>query len=82
MILEITLSVASFGYDSKKKKKKLSSIKECVWASQVALVVKNPSANAGNINLGLITGSENPKRRKWESTQVILLGNPMDRGAT
>ena len=61
MILEITVSVASFGCDSKKKKKKkLSSIKECVWASHVVLVVKNSSANAGVINLGLIPGMENP----------------------
>ena len=45
-------------------------------ASKVALVVKNPLVNAGDIiDSGLIPGSEKtPWRRKWQPTPVILPG--------
>ena len=46
-------------------------------ASQVALVVKNPAANAGDVPwVGKI-----PWRRKWQPVPVFLPGEPMDRGA-
>ena len=46
-------------------------------ASQVALVVKNPAANAGDVPwVGKI-----PWRRKWQPIPVFLPGEPMDRGA-
>ena len=53
------------------------------WASQVALVVKNPPANAGNVRDGvrfldqkdpLVGGHGNP-------LQYSCLENPMNRGA-
>ena len=40
------------------------------WASQVALVVKNPPANAGSISWV----GEIPWRRKWQPTPVFLPG--------
>jgi len=44
------------------------------WAPQVALVVKNPSANAGDIiDRGSIPGKI-PWRREWQSTPVFLPG--------
>ena len=39
------------------------------WASQVALVVKNPPANLGSILVRKI-----PRRRKWHPTPVFLPG--------
>ena len=46
------------------------------WASQVALVVKNLPANAGNLrDLSLIPGSGRfPWKRKWQPTPVFLPG--------
>ena len=50
--------------------------------SLVALVVKDPPANARDIRdqvdpcMGKI-----PWRREWQSALVFLLDNPMDRGA-
>ena len=53
------------------------------WASRVALVVKNPPANAGDIRdtgsipgLGLSPGDGQPN-----PLQYSCLENPMDRGA-
>ena len=45
-------------------------------ASQVAIVVKNPPANAGEIrDVCLIPGSgRSPWRRKWQPTPVFLSG--------
>jgi len=45
-------------------------------APQVALVVKNPPANAGALRvLGSIPRSGRfPRRRKWQSTPVFLPG--------
>ena len=46
----------------------------------VAQLVKNPSANAGD--LGLIPGSgRSPGERNGNSLQYSCLGNPMGRGA-
>ena len=44
------------------------------WVSQVALVLKNPSANAGNRrDVGLIPGVEKIlQRRGWRPTQAFL----------
>ena len=39
----------------------------------MVLVVKNPSANAGDIrNSGSIPGLEIPRRRAWQPTPVFL----------
>ena len=44
-------------------------------ASQVVLVVKNPPANAGNTETWVQSlGREDPWRRKWLSTPVLLPG--------
>ena len=52
-------------------------------ASQVALVVKNPPANAGNVgDVGLIPASGRTSGRgKGNPFQYSCLENPMDRGA-
>ena len=43
--------------------------------SQMALVVKNSPANAGDIkDTGSIPGWEDPQRRVWQPTSVLLLG--------
>ena len=53
------------------------------WASQVALVVKNPTANAGNIrDMGLIPGLGRSVGGGHDNTlQYSFLENVMDRGA-
>ena len=53
------------------------------WASQVALVVKNPSANPGDTrDAGSIPGSgRSSGERNGNTVQYSYLGNPMDRGA-
>ena len=50
--------------------------------SQVAGVVKNPPANAGDLrDTGLILGSgRSPGREHGNPRQYSCLGNPMDRG--
>ena len=44
-----------------------------LWASQVALVVKNPPGNAGNIK---DLDREDPWRRAWQPSPVCLPGGP------
>ena len=59
------------------------SIKVCLSdASQEALVVKNPSANAGDLrDVGLILGSgRSPREGLGNPLQCSCLENPMDRG--
>ena len=53
------------------------------WASQVALVVKNPSANAGDIrDSGSITGlGRSPGGGHGNPLQYPCLESLMDRGA-
>ena len=53
------------------------------WASQVALVVQNPPASAGDIrDAGLIPGlGRSPGEGNGNSLRYFFLGNPMDRGA-
>ena len=52
------------------------------WASQVALVVKNLSASAGNVRLGFDPWVRKiPWGSAWQPTSVCLLENPVDRGA-
>ena len=53
------------------------------WASQVALMVKNPPVNAGNIrDVGLIPGlGRSPGGGHSNPFQYSCLENPMDRGA-
>ena len=47
----------------------------CKYASQVALVVKNLPANAGDVrDAGSISESEDLWRRAWQLTPVFLLG--------
>jgi len=54
----------------------LVNIKDGVF--QVALVVKNPHINEGDVrDVGSIAGS----RRAWQPTPVVCLGNSTDRGA-
>ena len=52
-------------------------------ASQVALVVKNPPANIGDIrNVGSILGSgRSPGEGNDNPLLYLCLENPMDRGA-
>ena len=54
-----------------------------VWASQVALVVKNLPENAGDLrDVGLIPGSgRSPGEGNGNPLQYPCLENPMDRGA-
>ena len=54
-----------------------------IWSSQVALVVKNLTANAGDIRvMGLIPGSgRSPGGVHDNPLQYFCLENPMDRGA-
>ena len=54
-----------------------------VWASHMALMIKNPPANAGDIrNLGSIPGSgRSPGGGHGSPLQYSCLENPMDRGA-
>ena len=54
-----------------------------IWAFQVALVVKNTSANAGDIrDASLIPGWErSPGGGNGYPLQDSCLGNPMNRGA-
>ena len=53
------------------------------WASQVAIVVKNLSANAGDVrDVGSIPGSgRSPGGGYGNPLQYSCLGDPMDRGA-
>ena len=53
------------------------------WAFQLALVVKNSPANAGNVrDAGLIPGSgKSPGGGYRNPLQYSCLENPMDRGA-
>ena len=57
--------------------------KKVFWASQVALVVKNPSANAGDSRgAGSVPGSgRSPGGGNGSPLQYSCLENPMDRGA-
>ena len=54
-----------------------------MWASQVALVVKDPPANAGDIReISLIPGlGRSPGGGHGTPLQYSCLDNPMDRGA-
>ena len=51
------------------------------WGCQVALVVRYLPVNADVRDTGLIPGFKIPWRRAWQHTPVLLLENPMDRGA-
>ena len=52
------------------------------WSSYVALVVENVPANAGDIRDAVrFLGREDPLERGTESTSVIFLENPTERGA-
>ena len=54
-----------------------------LWASQLALVVKNPPANVGDAgDLGLISGlGRSPEEGNGNPLQYSCLENPRDRGA-
>ena len=54
-----------------------------LWSNQVALVIKNPPANAGGIrDMGLIPGlGRSPGGGHGNPHQYSSLENPMDRGA-
>ena len=52
------------------------------WASQVVLLVKNPSANAENMSQGSIPGlGRSPGEGNGNSLQYPCMDNPRDRGA-
>ena len=57
--------------------------KECVWASQVKLVVKNPPATVGDVrDAGSIPGSGRSLGGGYGNPlQYSCLENPMDREA-
>ena len=61
----------------------LSFLTRQVWASQVVLVVKNPSAKAGDTKvMGSIPEPERPTGEgHGKPLQYSFLENPMDRGA-
>ena len=61
----------------------LSFLIRQVWASQVVLVEKNPSANAGDVRvMGSIPECERPAGEEHgKPLQDSFLENPMDRGA-
>ena len=54
-----------------------------IWASQVALVVKKPAANAGDVrDAGSVPGlGSSPAGGHSNPLQYSCLENPMDRGA-
>ena len=55
-----------------------------MWASQVVLAVKNPSANAGyarDIDMDLTPGSGRSHGEGMTTTPVFLPKKSMDRGA-
>ena len=53
-----------------------------MWASQVALVVKNWPANAGDIrNTGSIGVRKIPWMKAWLPTPLFCMENSMDGGA-
>ena len=58
------------------------SLYEEVWASQVALVLKNVTANAGDIrDVGLMPGSGRlPREGNGNPLQYSCLENSMERG--
>ena len=63
--------------------KDLDMTEQLTWASQVALVVKNPPANAGDVRDGsVIPGSGRyPGGGRGNPLQYPCLENPKDRGA-
>ena len=51
-------------------------------ASKVAVVIRNPAANAGNRNVGSVPGlGRSPGGGHGNPLQYSCLENPMDRGA-
>ena len=54
-----------------------------IWASQVAQMVKNPPANAGDIETQVRSLHQEDPRREGNGNplQYSCLENPMDRGA-
>ena len=65
-------------------KNNLFNIWSCTnWVSQVALVVKNPPANAGDTrDVGSVPGlGRSPGAWHGNPLQYSFLENPMDRGA-
>ena len=84
---------ARTSWAERKEKKKKKAIKawpewredgerKGLWASQVALGVKNLPANAGDIRHTFNPWvGEIPWRRAWHPLQCSCLENPMDRGA-
>ena len=71
------------GHSATSRGKELIEINLQLWASQVALVVKNMAANAGDIiDSGSIPGSErSPVGGLGHPLQHFCQENPMDRRA-
>ena len=56
------------------------NVYDSIWVSQVALMLKNPPANEGDV--GLIPGSgSSPEEENGNPFQYTCLENSMDRGA-
>ena len=79
-VWNITLQPTGFTFSGLKHLtwSKLEFLKDCwafLGASQVALVLKNPSANAGDVRRRFDSCVRNiPWRRKWQPTLVLLPG--------
>jgi len=76
-------SVIQSKVNQKEKNKYWVSTHIYIWASQVTLVVKNPSANAGDVqDTHSISGSgRSPEEGHGNPLHYSCLENPMDRGA-
>ena len=61
----------------------LDTLVRMIWDSQVALLVKNPPANAGDLrDQGSIPVSgRSPEEENGNPLQYSFLENPMDKGA-
>ena len=75
--------LCNFSLNLKLVQNKVVKKKSTSWASQVALVVKNPPASAGDIrDVGSIPGSgRSPRGGHGNPLQHSCLENPMNRGA-
>ena len=61
----------------------LGLLSACIWASQVALLVKNPPANAADArDAGSVLGREDALAKEMAiHSSILAWGIPLDRGA-
>ena len=68
--------------DDNKCHLKITVCQGLFWASQLALVVKNPPASAGGMRWKFdLWVWKIPQRREWNPLQYSCLENPVDRRA-